>query len=764
MQGRNRSFWRLYLVSGAAAVATYELIPAGAARDGFATELIGLSAVLAIVIGVYLYRPRAASAWLLLAAGQFAFVVGDALFAYQEYVAHASPFPSIADVCDLSGYPLLGAGLALLIRARAPRRNWAAVIDAAAITTCLTLVAWLFVMSPIAHDMTMTPAAMFISLAYPVGDVLLLATALRISMGASKRPPAYLLLAGGIVLLLVADAAYLWATHTGSYVSGGIIDLGWLASYVLFGAAALHPSMKTLSMPVSERLPRLTPLRLTLLTCASIATPAMLAVQYLRGASLELPVVTCSSALLFLLVIARMVLLVHGQEVHGAKLEEHEAELAGELERKSRLDPTTGLANRSAFLSQLDDSLSAERITPPAVLLLGVEGLRLVNESAGRTAGDELLRAITESLKQLLRQGDTCAWADGDFAVLVEDVTVEPPATVAARLVEALRLPFQHSSEHETTIGLNAGVAIARGDERAETLLRNAEIALSRAKQIGNGSVELFEPGMHAAVFERIVLKGQLERALAEGQFFLNYQPIVDLNRGGLWGVEALIRWQHPERGLVPPDEFIPLAEETGLIVPIGQWVLEEALRQAAVWNQTPSFAAFAVTVNISRRQLGSPGLVDTVARAIKETGVSPAGIVLEITETALADDIDSALQTLFELKGLGVRLAIDDFGTGYSSLQYLRQTPADIIKIAKPFVDGVYVCDSDEYRVANAIVHLGEAFGLCTLAEGIEDREQFERIRELGCKLGQGYYFSQPLPAEEVTPLLSFEREALAA
>lgn len=764
MQGRDRVFWRVYLILGAAAVATYLLIPAGVARDGLATELIGLSAVLAIVIGVYLYRPRAAGAWLLLAAGQLAFVVGDALFAYQEYIAHASPFPSIADVCYLSGYPLLGAGLALLIRARAPRRNWAAVIDAAAITTCLTLIAWLFVISPIVQDQTMTPAGRFISLAYPVGDVLLLAIALRISMGASKRPPAYWLLAGGIVLLLVADAAFLEAINSGGFVSGGIIDLVWLASYVLCGAAALHPSMKTLSMPVSERLPKLTPLRLALLTCASIATPAMLAVQYLRGASLEIPIVTGSSALLFLLVFTRMVLLVRGHEAHGAELEEHEAELTGELERNARLDPTTGLANRSAFLSQLDDSLSAERTTPPAVLLLGVEGLRLVNESAGRTAGDELLRAIAERLSRLLRQGDTCAWADGDFAVLVEDVTVEPPVVVAARLVKALRLSFQHSSEHETTIGLNAGVAIARGDERAETLLRNAEIALSRAKQIGNGSVELFESGMHTAVFERIVLKGQLERALAEGQLFLNYQPIIDLGRGGLWGVEALIRWQHPERGLVPPDEFIPLAEETGLIVPIGQWVLEEALRQAAVWDQTPSFAAFAVTINLSRRQLGSPELVDTVARAIRETGVSPAGIVLEITESALADDVDSALRTLSELKALGVRLAIDDFGTGYSSLQYLRQVPADIIKIAKPFVDGVYVRDSDEYRVAHAIVHLGEAFGLQTLAEGIEDREQFERIRELGCELGQGYYFARPLPAEEVTPLLAFERDALAA
>jgi diguanylate cyclase (GGDEF)-like protein len=664
----------------------------------------------------------------------------------------------------LSGYSLLGAGLVLLIRARAPRRNWTAFIDAAAITTSLALVSWLFIMSPIAHDQTLTPAGRLISLAYPLGDVLLLAIALRILMGANKRPPAYLLLGGGIALLLVADSAYLGALQAGSYVSGGIIDLGWLASYVLFGAAALHPSMKALSMPVSERLPRLTPVRLGLLACASITAPLMFTVQYVRGVNLEIPVVTGSSALLFLLVIARMALLVRGHETRGAELEEHEAELTGELERSARRDPTTGLANRSAFLSELDDALSAEGPTSPAILLLGVEGLRLVNESTGRTAGDELLRAIAERLQRLLRQGDTCAWTDGDFAVLVEDVTVEPPAAVAARLVKALRLSFQHSSEHETTIGVNAGVAIARGGERAETVLRNAEIALSRAKQIGNGSVELFEHGMHTAVYERIVLKGQLERALIEGQFLLHYHPIIDMSRGGLWGVEALIRWQHPERGLVPPDEFIPLAEETGLIVPIGEWALEEGLRQAAAWSQKTSFASFAVTINLSRRQLGSPGLVETVARAIRKTGVNPAGIVLEITETALTDDVDSALRTISELKGLGVRLAIDDFGTGYSSLQYLRQVPADIIKIPKPFVDGVLTRDSDAYRVAHAIVHLGEAFDMQTLAEGIEEREQFERMRELGCELGQGYYFARPLPADEVTPLLAFEHDALAA
>ena len=764
MQGRYRSVWLVFLAAGAVAVATYMVIPTGSARNWVATDAVGLSALLMTTLGIYVFRPRAPSAWILLAAGQLAFALGRLLFVYQGHAEHGNPFLSIAGACYLSGYPLVWAGLALFIRARAPRRNWTAIIDAAAITTSLALASWLFVMSPIVHDQTLTSAGKAISLAYPLGAVFLLATVLRISMGANKHPPAYWFLAGGIVMLLIADFAYLAMLRSGSLVGGRAIDLAWLGSYVLCGAAALHPSMKTLSLPIPERAPRLTPRRLELLACAAIATPVILTIQYVRGVSLEIPIAVGSSALLVLLVLARMAVIVRGHEAHGVELEKKGAELTSELERHSQRDPITGLANRSSFLSRVDETLSASGATPLAILLLGVDDLRLVNESIGRTAGDELLRAIAERLGGLVRQGDTCAWTGAEFAVLIKDVTVEPPAAVAARLVKALQLSFWLSHDHEATTGVSAGVAGAGGEESAETVLQNAEIALSRAEQVGNGSVKLFEPGMHTAVFERIVLKGQLERALAEGQFVLNYQPIVEMNRGGLWGVEALIRWHHPERGLVPPDEFIPLAEETGLIVPIGMWVLKEALRQAAEWDRVTSLASFTVTINLSRRQLGSPDLVGSVARAIREAGVNPAEIVFEITETALADDVDSALQTLYELKELGVGLAIDDFGTGYSSLQYLRQVPADIIKIAKPFVDGVRFTDSDEYRVANAIVQVGEAFGLRTLAEGIEDREQFERMRELGCELGHGYYFSQPLPAKEIAPLLAYEREVAAA
>ncbi len=757
-------FWRVYLGLGAAALGTYLLVPGGAVRDWYFYDLIGLSSVVAIVLATYLYRPRAVQAWLFLAAGQLAFVIGDGLFSYQQYVAHEAPCPSIADVFYLSGYLLLTIGLSLLVRARASRRNWMAIIDAAVITTSLALACWLFLMNPIAHDQTLSAAGRLISLAYPLGDVLLLATILRLSMGTRERPPAYWLLGVGTLLLLVADAAYLGILQqTGDFQSGGIVDLGWLGSYVLWGVAALHPSMASLSAPASEQLPRLTPLRLALLACASVAAPGMLTVQYVRGASLEIPVVIGSSALLFLLVIARMASLVLSHEVRSEELQAHEERLTGELEQRAHYDPRTGLPNREFFLERLGDVLTKNASTRSAVLLFGIDDLRLFNEGIGHALGDELLRALADRLRRLVRRDDACASLGDDFAVLVEDSTIESPASIAARLAEALRLPLHLSDGHETMIHISAGAATATGEDATE-LLRNAEVALSHSKQLNRGSVETFEPGMHKAVFERVVLKGQLERALDEKQFVLFYQPIVDLERGDLWGAEALIRWRHPERGLVPPDEFIPLAEESGLIVPIGQWVLEQALSQAAAWNEKASAEPFAVTVNLSARQIDSPGLVDTVARALSETGVSPSEIVLEITETVLMDDVDSALRTLFELKGLGVQLAIDDFGTGYSSLQYLRHVPADIIKVPKPFVDDVVTRGSDAYRVANAIVRLGESFGLRTLAEGIEIHEQYDRIRELGCELGQGYYFSQPLPAERVTLLLARMRETLAA
>jgi EAL domain-containing protein (putative c-di-GMP-specific phosphodiesterase class I) len=296
--------------------------------------------------------------------------------------------------------------------------------------------------------------------------------------------------------------------------------------------------------------------------------------------------------------------------------------------------------------------------------------------------------------------------------------------------------------------------------ETAEELLRNADVAMYIAKRRGKGRHEFYEPSMHRAAVRRLELKAELEQALESRQFVLHYQPTVELSSGRISGIEALVRWQHPERGLVLPGEFIPLAEETGLIVPIGEWVLNEALSQAKVWQQAyGEGSALNIGVNLSGRQLQHPEIVNEVGAALERSGLDPATVVLEITETVLLHDAEAAVLTLRRLKALGVRLAIDDFGTGYSSLGYLDRFPVDIVKIAKPFVDGV--ADSEEgSAVASAMITLGATLGLQTVAEGIEYPEQLERLRDLHCDEGQGFYLARPLEREKLDALLA-ERQS---
>jgi EAL domain-containing protein (putative c-di-GMP-specific phosphodiesterase class I) len=324
----------------------------------------------------------------------------------------------------------------------------------------------------------------------------------------------------------------------------------------------------------------------------------------------------------------------------------------------------------------------------------------------------------------------------------------------------SLERPFVLLGQHDVLVHASIGsatVSPATEDEAedAAELLRNAEVAMFHAKRHGRTGFEVFEPAMRAAVAERLALKAELERAVVASEFVIHYQPIVMLESGDICGVEALVRWNHPERGLIPPFHFIPLAEETGLIVPLGRFVLHEALRQGRAWQKLIGQPDFVMSINLSGRQLDHGTLVKDVGRAIERTGIDPQTVILEITETALMEDVEAAIGRLNELKTLGIQMAIDDFGTGYSSLQYLRQFPADIIKVAKPFVDGVVERGSDEYRIADAIVRLGETFGLRALAEGIELPEQREMLRDLRCELGQGFLFSRPLEPEAIEELL---------
>jgi diguanylate cyclase (GGDEF)-like protein len=431
-----------------------------------------------------------------------------------------------------------------------------------------------------------------------------------------------------------------------------------------------------------------------------------------------------------------------------------DAAMVDEAFHRAFHDPLTGLANRALFLDRLEHGLTlAEREQRfPYVLFLDLDGFKTVNDSLGHAAGDELLVAVAERLRLALRPSDTVARFGGDeFAVLLERAGgATEVAGVAARVLAELSMPFA-VGRREVSVTASVGIALATAS--GEEVLRNADLAMYSAKAAGRGRYELFVPEMHAELVDRLDLEADLRTALEAEQFVLHYQPIVDLGQGAVVAMEALIRWQHPVRGLVPPCEFVPLAEETQLIREIGRWVLREACAQAASWQA--EHGRLGIQVNLSSVQLQYESIVEDVAGALQASGLDPSDLVLEITETVLMSDTAAAIATLERLKQLGVRLAVDDFGTGYSSLQYLDGFPLDCLKMAKPFVDRLRG-ESSGGALAQVIIDLGESLGLEVVAEGIETSDQLDRLLDLGCRYGQGFLLARPAPAEAIGELLA--------
>ena len=435
-------------------------------------------------------------------------------------------------------------------------------------------------------------------------------------------------------------------------------------------------------------------------------------------------------------------------------------ELKEELRYQALHDSLTLLANRTLFRDKVERALEdcKDRLRFVAVLFLDLDDFKVVNDSLGHAAGDQMLIAVAGRLQGACRPGDTVARLGGDeFAVLVEDITDTSEAlAVADRITEKLNAVFSVDGKK---VGTRASIGIAFADqgEDPDQLLRNADAAMYAAKRNGKGAWQVFEPSMHTEVRKRLELRHDLKEAIAEEELALNYQPIVDMRSGEIVAVESLVRWNHPERGDIPPSQFIPFAEETGLIGPIGRWVLREACRQARKWEQSNSSGSdVRVAVNLSPAQLTDDGLVDEVRRTLLEEGLPADRLILEITETVM---MQTSIRKLKELKELGVQLAIDDFGTGYSSLSYLDRLPVDIVKVDKSFTARLGFAH-EVPQLVKTVVQLGEALGLETIVEGIESIEQYDQIKELGCLNGQGFLFAEPLSPKAIGALLKVESE----
>ena len=689
------------------------------------------------VVASRLDRNRAA--WIVILVGQACFLVGDVCFALLEHVFHSDSYPNIGDVFYVAGYPFIAAGLIMLLRSRAMSRDVGGVIDGFIVATGAGVLLWVFFVEPTAFDQSLPVFERLINVAYPAGDLLLIAIGAQLAVRHVRRQAPYWIVSLALVALLVADLGYLYQSLYGVYAEGDPVDFGWWISYALIVAVLLHPRVGEIAAAPQKQTPRLSPRRIIVLSMVTIAAPLTIAARSAAGASLELPVLLGGTVVLFGLVVLRLVVMARELEISRSLLL-HEA----------THDALTGLGNRTLFSDHVEEALSTG--IPVAVLCLDLDDFKLVNDSLGHPAGDVVLRVVGERLSGLLRPGDAVARLGGDeFAMLVSGHDSSAGGSVAQRALAAIRQPIGLPGGRIVHSNVSVGVAHSSGESSVEALLRDADIAMYLAKQSGKGHHEVFQPGMRQDMIDRLEMRLELAEAVARNEFVLHYQPIVEVASGRPVGLEALLRWEHPRRGRVEPLQFIPLAEETELIVPIGRWVLMEACRRAVELDPRPD--GLEIAVNVSAVQLRDSGLVDDVQRALASSGLHPSRLILELTESSVVSDIEAAAITLCELRTHGVRIALDDFGAGYASLRHLRAFPVDIVKLDRSFVVSSLEGDSS---VLSGLIGMAANLGMETVGEGIEEPGQLEMLRALHCRYAQGFLIARPIPSDRLGEVYS--------
>lgn len=760
-------FWKYVLIGGCVITALYFTLPNVWAMDAVYSA-VGIGSFLCVVFAKRWFHPRDQFAWTCLAATALLNTLGDNIgYVYNLGFHEPTPFPGFDDASYLLAYPFLMVGIHRLARQSKHSARREDYIDATIVTLGILALVWHFLMSSYLHEGGVTLGGRLTLLAYPLLDVAVIFILCRaLIFNPQKRPYEYFLTAS-MVIMASADFYFDYLVLHNHYATGNPSDALFLLQYVAFGVAALHPSMGLGAVPPSEHssedqvdiqsLAQPWKVRMPIVALTGFIPPALLLVASLFDVHVDIPVLATLSVIVLALVLLRVTGLIRRLSIQAVQLETQYLELKRSHDERDMLehdlrhqafhDRLTGLANRALLHDRLSHALASTARTGRAVALLvgDLDGFKTLNDTQGHEAGDAALVKVAEILANAVRPSDTVARPGGDeFAILMDEID-DPRAIIdmAQRVVRAIKQAAE-SDQSMTGISMSAGIAVGDSSITMDQLIAEADAAMYLAKANGKNRVQIFQPSMRAKLMERAELSNSFFGALERAEFFLDFQPIFSLSTGELSTFEALVRWNHPRFGLLSPTTFLPVAEETGFIVPLGRWIMRSAIEHLAVWDSITD-TPLKLAVNLSKRQLNTPGLVDDVRSAIAIAGARSDRLVVEVNESVLMSHTEQTDVALSALRNEQVQVAVDNFGTGYSALRYLEHSPVDLIKIDKSFVDTLSSGGKDRTALVGTMIGLAHSLDLSLVAEGIEEQEQLTRLVELGCEEGQGYLMQRP-------------------
>lgn len=740
------AWWRWYAALGAVGCVVYFLVPTIVwAQSVFV--LVGASAVAATVIGTRMHRPANRRAWLAIATGTALWVLGDIVFEWIHVTRGSVPYPSIADALYLVGYPIYGFGLFLLARHKWRASERGHVANSAIIMVAFGLLTWVFAVQPTLGAEGISGLGGLVDVAYPAMDIFLLGLLAHFVGSRQWRALSYRLLTCAVLLLVVTDTVNNFAIMPASSSQRSLFDVGWTLSYVLIGVAALHPSMRRITNPNIESdahlMASFTTPTVVVLTAATLTAPIVMFIEVVRDEPIEQwgwAVLLCAGALVVLVVfrITDLLRLLHTQTV--------------QLRAVADTDHLTGLANLRALEHQVWSNAGGSTL-----LTVDIDRFKEINDTFGRGLGDRVLVVVADRLRSIVDDSILLARLAGDEFALCGPAESMDPAALAEKIQQQFATPFEVENMTlliEASVGVASNSPATEGDEETtpDRLVQRADLAVQTAKA-AQSRVAYYDRSMDRDKSEQLIMLGELTTALESDQLRLHYQPQVDLRTMSVVGVEALLRWHHPNGNVLSPSAFLPTAERTGLIRPLTNYVLTHALAQRRQW--LADGLDLSIAVNISTRNLFDDTLIEQVCTALTEFDCPPWRLTVEVTETSAMTDPVGATEKLSILHAMGVQVAIDDYGTGYSSLAYIERLPVQELKIDRAFIAGM-AHNPAHAAIVRSTVELARTLGLSVTAEGVEDEMTMTALRELRCGRAQGFHLGRPTSADRLPALVA--------